>query len=73
MFGFPHPQYMPCADCGASVSRRESELHTCESERQLEFAFFQLRDEREEFDEQFTAYLESPQGRFEAWYAARFR
>ena len=73
MIAFPQPRYMPCLDCGASVSRRETELHTCEPERRLEFAFLQLRGEREEFQEQFTAYLESPRGRFEVWYAAHCR
>lgn len=73
MFAFPQPHYMPCVECGASVARDEAELHACERERRLDFAFFQLRGEREGFDEQLAAYLDSPRGRFEAWYAAQRR
>jgi hypothetical protein len=73
MFAFPQPHYMPCVECGASVARTERELHTCNRERRLDFAVFQLRDELEQFDEVLIAYLESPRGRFEVWYAAHRR
>jgi hypothetical protein len=73
MYTFPQPRYMPCAECGASVARAEAELHVCDPERRADFAFLQLREERERFDEQLTTYLESPRGRFEAWYASRRR
>jgi hypothetical protein len=73
MLAFPQPHYMPCLDCGASVGRREAEAHVCERERRLEFELFQLRGELEHFDEQVTAYLDTPRGRFEAWYAANHR
>ena len=73
MFAFPQSHYMPCVECGASVARAERELHTCDRERRLDFAVFQLRDELGDFDEVFMAYLESPRGRFEVWYAAHRR
>ena len=73
MFAFPQPHYMPCVECGASVVRTEQELHTCNRDRRLDFAVFQLRDELEQFDEVLMAYLESPRGRFEVWYAAHRR
>ena len=73
MLAFPQPHYMPCVECGASVARTERELHSCSRDRRLDFAVFQLREELEQFDEVFTAYLESPHGRFEVWYAARHR
>jgi hypothetical protein len=73
MFAFPQPRYMPCADCGASVARAEAHLHTCDPGRRLDYAFFQLGGERGQFDEQLTAYLDSPRGRFEAWYASQRR
>jgi hypothetical protein len=73
MSAFPQPQYMPCAECGASVAQKEAELHVCERERRLDFAVFQLRSELGRFDEQVAAYLESPRGLFEAWYAAQRR
>jgi len=73
MIGFPQPHYMPCLDCGASVARTESEQHFCEPERRLDFAVFQLRGELEQFDAQLSEYLATPQGQFEAWYAANRR
>jgi hypothetical protein len=73
MLAFPQPHHMPCLECGASVPRDEAELHACERERRLDFAIFQFRGEREQFDEQLAAYLDSPRGRFEAWYAAQRR
>jgi len=73
MFAFPQPHYMPCVECGASVPRDEAERHLCEQERRLDFAVFQLRGEGAELDEQLAAYLDTPRGRFEAWYAAQRR
>jgi hypothetical protein len=73
MFAFPQPHYMPCLDCGASVARADAAQHVCDEERRLDFALFQLHGELEQFDSQVAAYLDSPQGRFEAWYAARRR
>ena len=73
MLAFPQPHHMPCVECGASVSRTERELHICGRERRLDFEVFQLREELEQFDEVLMAYLESPRGRFEVWYAAHHR
>jgi hypothetical protein len=64
---------MPCLECGASVARNERELHVCDSERRLDYALLQLRGEVEHFDDQLAAYLRSPWGRFEVWYAAQRR
>lgn len=67
------PQHMPCNDCGASVARTEREQHMCDVDRRLDFELFQLRGEVDAFDEEFWVYLESPVGRFAAWYATRSR
>jgi hypothetical protein len=64
---------MPCADCGASVAREEREGHVCELERWLDFRVGQLRPELDGIDDEFAAYLETPRGRFESWYAERRR
>lgn len=64
---------MPCGDCGASVARAQRDQHSCDVERRLDFELFQLRGEVDAFDEDFGVYLESPLGRFAAWYAARNR
>jgi hypothetical protein len=74
MFGsFLQPQFMPCPDCGASVPTAEMDLHECSRERWLDYQMFQLRAEVASFDVQLAAFLASPRGRFETYYAARQR
>ena len=73
MFAFPQPHYLACLKCGASVARGEAASHVCEPERRLDHLIAQLRGELAGFDEELAAYLQSPRGRFEAWYAARRR
>ena len=66
-------RFMPCADCGHSLEHTERPSHVCERERWLDYQLFQLQDELAAFDAQLDAYLASPTGRFETWYAARRR
>jgi hypothetical protein len=63
---------MPCERCGASLLCGDS-AHTCDEDRRLEFALFQLRAEIEAFDELLSRWLETPRGRFERYYAERMR
>ena len=64
---------MPCPDCGASLEREEQDAHACERERWLDYQMFQLRDEVAGFEPELNAYLASPRGQFELWYAERER
>lgn len=74
MFGiFREPSFMPCEECGESVARADREQHTCSPGRKLDYELFQLRSELAEFDAQLSAYLASPQGRFDVFYAKRRR
>jgi hypothetical protein len=74
MFGFlPQPTYMPCDECGASLREDGRGEHVCSDQRRLEYQLCQLGSEVEAFDDQLAAYLESPRGRFELWYAERER
>ena len=66
-------RYMPCPDCGDSLERRETSEHVCADERWLDYQMFQLRDEVACFKAQLSAYLATPQGQFELWYAERRR
>ena len=66
-------RYMPCPECGASVDHVEAEPHACELERRVSYQLFQLRDEVAGFDAALAAYLASPHGLFEQWYAERSR
>ena len=70
---FAHSNYMPCADCGASVPAVERETHVCDPERRLEYTLFQLRDEIGGFEDELRGYLDSPHGRFAQWLAERER
>jgi hypothetical protein len=62
---------MPCEECGASVRRGDE--HVCSEQSRLEYRLFQLRAELAGFEDQLAAYLQSPQGMFERWYAERER
>jgi hypothetical protein len=74
MFGsFPQSRYMPCAECGASLDRAGADSHVCDTQRLLDFHFFELRGEIAAFDAQFAAWLASARGRFAAWIAERDR
>ena len=74
MFGsIPQPAYMPCAVCGASVVVGAGDEHVCSEQRRLAYELFKLRAELAAFDDQYAAYLESPHGSFELWYAERER
>lgn len=66
-------RFMPCPDCGASLTQDERANHLCEHERWLDYQLFQRREELAAYDTQLAAYLTSPQGRFELWYAAHRR
>jgi len=64
---------MPCDHCGASVERGAEAAHECDDARLLEYRVFRLRDEIESFDGEWTAWLQSPHGLFERYYAERTR
>lgn len=64
---------MPCPSCGTSCERSEPGRHVCDPERVADYRLFQLRDDVRRFEASLRAYLESPRGRFEVWYAERER
>ena len=70
---FAHSKYMLCPECGASLAGEEQEEHVCDGERRLDFQMFRLRGQIARFEADLGAFLESPAGRFEAWYAAQRR
>jgi hypothetical protein len=69
----PDRNEMPRPDCGASLSREEAPRHECESQAVLDYRLFLERQEEVTLDDELAAYLASPRGRFEAWYAERQR
>ena len=64
---------MPCPPCGAAVAADEVDAHVCERERWVDYTVIGLRPELDALDDELAAYLETPQGRFELWYAAQRR
>jgi hypothetical protein len=74
MFGsFVQSRFMPCPECGSSVERVHAARHRCDSERRLEYQLFRMRRGLESLEADIGAYLATPRGRFELWYAARER
>jgi len=70
---FPQAQFEPCPDCGAPVVEEEAELHLCDRRRFVEYQMLLLRPEVDRFELKLTAWLRTPQGRFETYYAERER
>jgi hypothetical protein len=73
MLSLPSPRYMPCERCGASVDRHSQAAHECELERRLDFLVVQLGMDVDSFEDGFAAWLATPRGRFELFYAERTR
>ena len=67
------PHLTPCPGCGATLPLRELRTHVCDWARWLDHQVSLRRDELERFERELGAYLDSPQGRFDLWYAGRER
>jgi hypothetical protein len=70
---FDEPRYLPCPRCGVSVARPERDAHVCAEEDRARHGAFLARDELDRFEDEFRAYLESPEGLFAEWDAERRR
>jgi hypothetical protein len=70
---FPSPDHMPCPDCGASLPVAGEAGHVCDDERRLDYALVELRPGIERFDDDLTAWLETPDGRFARFIAEQGR
>jgi hypothetical protein len=69
----PEPDEPHCPDCGASVAPDDARAHECDPDDVLDYRLFLDRVEPVTLNEELTAYLASPRGQFEAWYAERER
>jgi hypothetical protein len=70
---FASSRYMPCTECGASVSVAARDDHVCNPDRKLDYLMFQLREEVASFDDVLREYLGTAKGRFAQWIAERDR
>jgi len=64
---------MPCDRCGASVRRDRTAEHVCDDDRRHGYDLFPVREEVALFDDQLSAWLDSPAGRLAQHEAARRR
>jgi hypothetical protein len=64
---------VPCCECGVVVPRVDEYEHVCQAEQRLEYQLTRLKPGILKFEQDLAAYLDSPQGRFELWYAKRRR
>jgi phage portal protein BeeE len=70
---YPQSQFQPCPDCGAPVQSEEDDAHRCEQRRFVEYQMLVLRPEIVAFEAELCDWLDTPQGRFAAYYAERER
>jgi hypothetical protein len=70
---YPQSQYQPCPDCGAPIALEETEEHSCEQRRFVEYQMLLLRPEIVAFEDELACWLRTPQGRFARYYAQRER
>src|SRR3954453_8052581 len=70
VFGFAYRT--ACPDCGAPVETTAHD-HVCDEERRLSHQLSVLRVRIDAFEDDLSAWLETPQGRFASWDATRRR
>jgi hypothetical protein len=63
-------RFMPCPECGEAVERT-GVGHSCRADKLLDAELEGLRAELESFEFDVHRYLDTPEGRFESWLAAR--
>jgi len=66
-------RYIACGECGALIERDGTDCHECQREQWIEFQVSHVRRDLERLDDEFKAFLTTPQGSFDAWYAERQR
>lgn len=64
---------MPCDRCGESLRRTAAAEHVCDDERRLDYAVFLAGGGLDGLEDELTAWLDTPAGRFAQYEAARGR
>jgi hypothetical protein len=75
MLAVPPPNTTTCPDCGESLAAglaRQSS-HDCDVEQRLDYIVRRMHAETAAFNAEWSAWLDSPAGRFAVWLAARGR
>ena len=69
----PQFQFQACVECGAPVPNDAPEEHRCEPGRFVEYQMLVLRAEILAFEVELQDWLDTAEGRFASYYAARER
>jgi hypothetical protein len=67
------PDYADCPECGTSIPLDGIRPHRCDERHRADRIAVFAVSEAESFELEFSGFLETPQGRFELFYAARER
>jgi hypothetical protein len=67
------PRMSTCPGCGEDVPARALNVHVCEWALWLDHQVALRRGELDRFEGELGAYLDSPGGQFDLWYAERER
>ena len=70
---FFRPAHRRCSDCGATVNDAAFGEHVCDPEQWLDHQMVILQDDVAALTDEIHAYLASPEGRFDVWWAERGR
>jgi hypothetical protein len=70
MFVYPHAV---CPDCGVALPLGQLDEHECDEQRWLDHQIRLALPELARIDQEIASFLETPEGRFELWYARRQR
>ncbi|HLG08886.1 MAG TPA: hypothetical protein VI409_09500 [Gaiellaceae bacterium] len=62
-----------CHSCGSQLPARRPAVHACDWWRWLDHQVDLRREELDRFERELGAYLRSPDGQFDLWYAAHQR
>lgn len=75
MFGIPTPRplYVACSECGAPVPADKADDHLCDRDRWLDYQMVKLGPALFNLERTIGAWLATPAGRFEMYYAERDR
>ena len=65
------PQFLPCPSCGVSVDRARGRGHRCDLDPIVDECMAALSGEIALLEAQVAAYLATPEGRRERWWAVR--
>jgi hypothetical protein len=69
----PIPAYLDCPDCGTSIPVDKVELHACDDRHRRDHLERMTSAAVAELEADIRSFLQTPQGRFELFYAQRTR